>query len=656
MSEKLLQYILDKEHHKFRGDLNINLAREYKSMQLSPIERMTDRFERLSKAEIPHFLPDEKIVFLRTVKDIPDIFTEDEWANIKSKHYIHEMGYVSNLSPNYEDAIQSGLLEKRKYADGYGKRVIDSVIMLSDRYREEAKKQGKDDVIMVLNRIPRFGATNFREALQFLRLLNYTLWLEGNYHNTLGRFDQYMYPYFENDIKKGIHTEDTALELLEDFFISLNKDTDLYAGVQQGDNGQSMVLGGVDSNGNDAFNRLSRLCIIASRNLKLIDPKINLRVNKNTPLSVYELGTELTKAGLGFPQYSNDDVVIDGLVNMGYELEDARDYAVAACWEFIIPKCGGDVANIGALSFPGVVDIALRKHLKNAKTFDEFMAAVGDVIQSECERITGEIKNLWFVPSPFMTVLMDGIKYRNFGIHGTGLANGSDSLAAIKKHIFEDKTFSAHTLIEAVESDFSKHEELLPILRFNSPKMGNDDDYVDGISIDLLNMFYVSLDGRINCKGGNYRAGTGSAMYYLWHANEIGASPDGRRKGEAFGANISPSLFAKVKGPISVIRSFTKQPYPRAINGGPLTMEFHSSLFSDNGSIEKIAGLVKYFIDSGGHQLQLNAIDVEKLREAQISPEKYRQLVVRVWGWSAYFTELDLEYQNHVILRQEYTI
>jgi formate C-acetyltransferase len=145
-------------------------------------------------------------------------------------------------------------------------------------------------------------------------------------------------------------------------------------------------------------------------------------------------------------------------------------------------------------------------------------------------------------------------------------------------------------------------------------------------------------------------------MYYLWHANEIGASPDGRRAGEAFGTNFSVSLFARVKGPVSVIASMTKQHFENAINGGPLTLEFHQSIFADADGVQKVGVLVKSFIARGGHQLQLNTVDVEKLRDAQEHPERYRQLVVRIWGWSAYFVELDREYQDHVIARQAYRI
>ena len=654
--EKLLDYILAKKHHAFREDYNENLSEIYSKAGMTPEERMADRFERLTKAQTPHILPGEQIVFLRTTKQIPDCFTEDEWKEIKSKHFIHELGYISNLSPDYSKAIEKGLLALRETADVYGKRAIDNIIALSDRYREEAIKVGREDVAKVLERVPRYGATNFRESLQMFRIIHFSLWLEGNYHNTCGRFDKYMYPYFKADMDKGVYTEETALALLEDFFISFNKDSDLYVGVQQGDNGQSMVLGGIDENGNDVFSDLSKLCLMASRNLKLIDPKINLRVSKKTPMEQYLLGTELTKAGLGFPQYSNDDVVIEGLIKKGYDPKDAANYAVAACWEFIIPGVGFDVANIGAMSYPKAVDKMLHNEFTSCETFDEVLDAVNKEIVAECDSIRANIHDLWFVPSPFMSVMLDEIKYRNFGFHGTGIATAADSLAAIHKYVFDEKYITAEELVKAVDDNFEHYPDLLYKLRNEAPKMGNDDDYVDGISVKLLDMFSGALDGKVNCCGGCYRAGTGSAMFYLWHANEIGASPDGRRKGEPFGTNFSASLFAKIAGPVSVVKSFTKQHFVNAINGGPLTLEFHNSVFKGDDALAKVASIVKFFIDRGGHQLQLNAVNLETMKDAQLHPEDHQRLVVRIWGWSAYFVELDKEYQDHVIARQEYSV
>ncbi len=661
MNKAFYEFIINKKHHAIRRDVEWNLADEYSKKGLSPIERMADRFDKMVEAEKPVIFENEQICFVRTIKKAPAIFTDSEWADINAKHHIHELGFMSNLSPNYYKAIDKGLLALREESDEYGKRAIDNIIKLSDKYLEEAKKLGRNDIVEVLTQVPRFAARNFREALQSFRIVHYSLWLEGSYHNTIGRFDRYVYPYLKADIEKGIHTRESALELLEDFFLSFNKDSDLYVGVQQGDNGQSMMLGGVDENGDEVFNLLSELCLEASYNNKLIDPKINLRVSKNTTKDIYTKASHLTKAGLGFPQYSNDDIAIPALEKLGYSHEDAANYTVAACWEFIIPFVGADVANIGALSYPRVIDRAFKEHLLTSDSYDEFMAHVKDIIKEECDELCRGMDNLWFIPSPFMNVLMDceiydGGKYNNFGLHGTGVATGADSLAAIKKYVFEEKSISKQEYLDAVEKDFEGYPELLHKLRFEAPKLGNNDNYVDEICVELLDIFADCVEGKTNCRGGIYRAGTGSAMYYLWHANEIGASPDGRRAGEPLGTNFSVSIFADVKGPVSVINSMTKPHFERAINGGPLTLEFHQTLFTDEESIEKVGSLVKMFIDKGGHQLQLNAVNVDTLKDAQAHPEKYAHLVVRIWGWSAYFVELDKEYQDQVLKRQVYSI
>ncbi len=661
----LRSYLAEGKHRIFRHAVPDTLAAEYRAQNLSPRERMARRFEYLTARETPVFLPGETIVFLRTVQNVPDCFAPEEWEEFRKESFIHELGYCSNISPDYETVIREGFLSLRERSDEFARRELDALLDLSDRYQKAAEERGLTEIAELLTRIPRKGATTFREALQLFRILHFALWLEGNYHITVGRFDQYMWPYLEADLKEGRLTEETALELLKDFFLSFNKDNDLYPGVQQGDNGQSLVLGGVTRDGKPAFNLLSELCLQASRENLMIDPKINLRVSSQTPKEIYELGTELTKAGLGFPQYSNDDVVIPALVQKGYDLEDARDYVVAACWEFIVPKYGMDINNISALNFPKVVDQTLRRN-QAFSSYADFAEALKQEIYAECDRIT-QRKNLcyekssqrshhvWFVPSPLMESLMCP-KYYNFGIHGTGIATAADSMAVLRKYVFEEKSLSMHRLLTAIDSNFEQEPELLHTLRYDAPKMGQNHPYPDEASVFLLNCFADALEGKKNCMGGCWRAGTGSAMFYLSHAAQLPASPDGRRKGEPFGANFSPSLFARTEGPFSVVASFTKQPLVRTCNGGPLTMEFASSVFDTQDGIQKTAALVRTFIHKGGHQLQLNAVNPDTLRDAQKNPEAYRGLIVRIWGWSAYFTELDKEYQDHVIARQEYRL
>ena len=672
----LREYIVAKKHRENRKRLPDDLFNtEFSRLGIEPEERVTRRFEYMCAHETPVILPGELITFSRTLANVPDCFTDEEWTRFRDGHFVHELGYISNVCIDWEGVLQNGLLSYREKAGERSVRMIDALLSLCDRYRDEALRHGRGDIAEVLERVPRYPAESFREALQCFRIVHFALWMEGTYHNTCGRFDKYAWPYLKRDMELGLYDRESALALVEDFFLSFNKDNDLYPGVQQGDNGQSMMLGGIDRDGKPVFNLLSELCLEASYNNKMIDPKINLRVSKDTPIEVYRLGSHLTKAGLGFPQYSNDDVVIDGLVKLGYSLEDARDYAVAACWEFIIPKYGCDVNNIGALSFPKAVDEAL--HAGDFDCYEDFLAEVKARIRAQADDICGDIrrspdyirermdsdpengknakKDIWFVPTPFLRMFLEP-KYNNFGIHGTGIATAADSLAAVNELVFKQKKLTFAQMREAVDKNFEGENELLNTLRTRCPKMGQNDDRPDLAAKEMLECFAESLEGKRNCLGGIFRAGTGTAMYYLWHADAIGASPDGRLRGEPFGTNFSPSLFARISGPFSVISSFTKPDLSKTINGGPLTLEFAASTFRDEESINKLALLVKSFILAGGHQLQLNAVDAEKLRDAQKHPENYSQLIVRIWGWSAYFVELDKRYQDHVIARQEYSV
>ena len=682
----LRTFILDKKHHVYRRepqelgllDLSTRFAREH----VPPVLRSSACLSELLAKEEPVILPGERIVVTRTISSLPSLYTEEEWDAIQRSHYIHEHGVVCNISPDYANTIQKGLgvrkmevqdrLKDESLSDSqkdFLHAVHDCIVSLQafiGKYADYAVSIGETEIAEVLSAIQVRGAHTFREALQLLRILHFSIWESGNYHNTLGRFDQYMYPYYMHDIENGILTKEEAFDLLEEFFLMCNKDSDLYPGMQQGDNGQSLVLGGRDLSGKYLFNELSRMCLKASYELRLIDPKINIRVDKQTPDEIFSLGSQLTKIGLGFPQYSNDDVVVPGLMRKGYSKEDANNYVVAACWEFIIPGVGMDVPNIEALSLIECVKDCMVR-LKDAVDFPTFYSFVEQEMNKKLDKIYDKVRNLYLVPAPMMSLLMDGTikrahdisegsKYNNYGIHGTGLANAADSLAAIKKYYFEEKSVDYDTWIRALRDNFSCEKDLQNKLRTETPKMGQDDDYVDLIAKDLLNSFDKALDGRVNERGGIYRAGTGTAMYYISHAVELGATPDGRNAEEKIPANYSPSLFIRQKGPLSVIKSFTKPDLRKTINGGPLTLEFDQSVFRNEESVEKLGMLVKTFVTLGGHQLQLNTVCKEELLDAKKHPENHRNLIVRVWGWSGYFVELEECYQDHVINRIEFGV
>lgn len=279
--ENLRGYILRKEHHVLRrtparlGLDNLNIG--FAAAGMPPVRRSAEMLAALMRAEQPVILPGEKIVFTRTVTEVPEIFTPQEWDGIKASHYIHERGTVCNISPDYETTIRLGLDARKaeiasRLADdsldqeqriflGSVALCIEAVQELTGRYAAMPAKRGRRDTAQVLEAVRTRGARSLREALQLLRILHFAIWEAGNYHNTLGRFDQYMYPYFRHDIDSGVLTEEEAFDLVEEFFLACNKDSDLYPGMQQGDNGQSMVLGGRAANGDYLFNRLSEMCL-----------------------------------------------------------------------------------------------------------------------------------------------------------------------------------------------------------------------------------------------------------------------------------------------------------------------------------------------------------------------------------------------------------
>ena len=684
--ETLRSFIRAEKHHEFRHspeELGLDRMNEkFREEGISPVTRSARMLKALLEAEAPIIIEGESIVATRTITRIPSIFTEEEWEDIRSKHTLHERGTVSNLSADYEGIIADGLGKRKESIEARlkdetltpeqkeflaaAKESIEAVQSFILKYKACAKNAGLDNVAEVLGAIHTNGATTLHEALQLLRIVHFALWESDCYHNTLGRFDQYIYPYYKSDIEKGALTEEQAYELIMEFFLACNKDSDLYVGMQQGDNGQSLVLGGRDADGNCLFNEVSRMCLKASYELNLIDPKINLRCDSNTPLEVYKLGAELTKRGLGFPQYDNDDVVIPGLLKLGYSEEDAHNYVVAACWEFIIPKNGMEIPNIDALSFAEIVSNAVNT-LGSHDSYESFYAYIEKKINEECERITAAHDNLYFAPAPFLSTIMGGTiekakdiseggNSNNYGVHGTGLSTAADSLAAIKKFYFEEKSVSLEELIDALKNNFAGHEQLQERLRNEAPKMGVDNDEADSIGCALLNTFAEALRGKRNERGGIWRAGTGTAMYYIFHAKDLPATPDGRNAGEVLPANFTPSMFLKQKGPVSVMRSFSKPNLQDAINGGPLTIELDESIFRNDETVEKLAMLIRSYIRMGGHQLQLNTLNREKLLDAKAHPELHKNLIVRVWGWSGYFVELDECYQDHIIERIKYKI
>ncbi|MBO5253086.1 MAG: pyruvate formate-lyase [Clostridia bacterium] len=676
--KKLKAALENREHRVHRRKLTEEelsvILPQIRNRALTYMERHTLRLKLFLELEQPVLLPGTEVYGLRTIEYFPDIYSEEELEEIKKTHYVHEKGKVTNLSWAVETVLTEGLEGRRARllngarADEEFVRLagetIDIVEAFADRYAAAITESGKPDAGEALSRAVRFGAKTMAEAFQVFRILHFAVWASDCYHNTVGRFDQWLLPFYRHDLENGIETKESALEKIEDFFLSFNWDSDLYYSLAWGDNGQSLVLGGCLRDSTCAVNEITELALIAAREVRQIDPKINLRVDKNTPIELYELATELTKIGLGFPQYANDDVVIPCLEYWGYEPEDARNYAIAACWEFIVPENAMDIPNINGVPLAEIVHDVIEAHLMECDTLEELMAFVKDALTKRAIDMASVVKNLHLEPAPLLSLLMGtcadegkdisaGAKYNNIGFHGTGLSSAADQLAAVDSMIFRTGKIEKERLLKGLSENYQNDRELRWMLRNEADKMGRDES-ANEIGNRLLHIFADAVEGLRNERGGIVRAGTGSAMYYVWHSRDLPATADGRDAGEYLPANFSPSLFLTKAGPLSALLGFSSDALKRTSNGGPMTLELHDSVFKDEQSVSKVAQLVRAYILAGGHQLQLNSVNAEKLRAAQLEPEKHQDLIVRVWGWSGHFVELDRCYQDQVLSRVEY--
>ncbi len=688
--EHMRTRIRQRTHHRWRHNNAPDVLSECEARNLSWSRRVALLTRRMCESERVIIEADENIVFTRTLTIIPPIYTPQDWKVITAGRKLHELGPISNICADWGMPLSQGLIGRRNaalaarqhYVDkpdaleflDAAVETIDAVLALAARYASAALSQGRQEIADCLNRVPGYPPRTFLQALQALRLLQAVVWLSGHYHVGLGRFDQYMWPYLNADLENGTETIESAEVLLAEFFIALNKDSDLYPGVQQGDNGQSLTVGGVKHDGTDGVNPLTLMVLRAALDTAMIDPKINLRIDPDTSLDLLCLASELTRKGLGFPQYSNDAVVIPALAAHGYDIEDARNYTVAACWEFIIPGKGMEIVNIGALSFPAAVNQGIRAGLADGGAFTSILSHTRQNIIEQTSKLTALYADVLIPPAPYYSVLMDGclergqdlsmgLKYNNFGIHGAASADAADALAAVHNIVFENNSCSLGTLVTVLDNDFIGNEALRHQMMNKTPKVGKNDPEADAYLVWLFDTFadacqHIGDNGR----GGRIRPGTGSAMYYVWLAEGhdgmfepvVGATANGRQRGSYFSANLAPAVNTRVAGPTAVLQSFSQIDYSRVYNGGPITIEIADTLFGDAESILKVAQFVRAFAELGCQQLQLNTVVLDDLLDAQHHPELHRNLIVRVWGWSAYFVDLAPEYQTHILQRHLY--
>lgn len=588
-----------------------------------------------------------------------------------------EMGFggikdqaVSRLRDVEPDSEQADFLEAVVIC-------MDGATHLVERYEEEAKdiasktsdptrKLELQTIAEICSRIKTHPASTFHEALQLLWFTHTMILIESYNLMALGRLDQYLYPYYEKDIASGRLASDQALELLACLFIKLNDTSDLHT-----DNGLNIMLSGLKPDGADGTNELTYLCLETYETVRLTDPQINIRYHEKTAQDLLNRAVSIWTVGPK-PMIYNDHAVIEAMQKVGVALDDARDYCIDACQDLMI-EGKSDFYPI----FAGIYGIHLLTimervvdRLATFSSFEAFWKALKDEIGADVKRYVekankGDRVLPKISPTPFLSATLQGCietgkdkteggtAYNFTGFVGGGLVNVGDSLAAIKKLVFEEKRISAADLVRAIQRDFDQDEPLRQMLKNKAPKWGNNDNYVDQLARELADHFCSEVLKYENTRGGRFVPG-----FFTHHQARLGkvvrSTPDGRKRGEPLAVSLSPSIGAERNGPTGVILSASKMDQSKCPLGTSLDLAFYGPSYRGSEERAKMVSLIQTYMDRGGIEFQANTLDVEILRDAQRHPEKYRDLVVRVWGFNAYFVTVKREYQDEIIARTEH--
>lgn len=640
-----------------------------------------------------------------------------------------------HLAVNYEKLLRTGLkgiraeteeakarLQFSDYNDLKKLYFYDAVLILIDasiafahRYADLAEElaQKADDprrcrelqnLAKVCRRVPEYPASSFYEAVQSVWFLQLILQIESNGHSlSFGRFDQFMYPYYEQDISRGLMTEASALELLENLWLKTftvnkirsNSHTKFSAGSPLY---QNVCIGGQTSGGKDAVNPLSFLILKSIGQLRLTQPNLSVRYHRGISDAFLYDCIQMIRLGFGMPSFNNDEIIIDQFIQKGITPEDAINYSSIGCIEVSIPgRFGFRCSGMNFLNFPRIFMTALNQgtdvtsgekiydtplHFRDMTSFDQVWKAWTDAVVyftpisvslDNCADYALELE----VPDSLCSALVDdciqrgkhlkegGAVYDFIGPLQVGIANIGDSLAAIKKLVFEEKRITPAKLWDTLMADYETEDgwAIREMLIHDAPKYGNDDDYVDQLTADAYQVFIDELSKYHNTRwgrgpiGGGYFPGTSSISANVPQGAGLCATPDGRRNREPLAEGCSPSHSMDRHGPTAVFKSVSKLPTIQLNGGVLLNQKLTPSSLEKERDIQKLILLLRTFFDTlKGYHVQYNVVDKKTLTDAQKHPENHRDLIVRVAGYSAFFNVLSAETQNDIIERTEHVL
>ena len=592
--------------------------------------------------------------------------------------------------------------------------VIEAVKTYANRFSKLAKElankhtgKRKEELLkisQICQKVPYYPAETFQEALQSTWFIQLILQIESNGHSlSYGRFDQYIYPYYQHDIDNGLITEDEAVELLTNLWIktmTINKvrsqaHTFSSAGSPMY---QNVTIGGQTPDKKDATNKLSYLVLKSVAQTRLPQPNLTVRYHRNMPKEFLDEAIEVMKLGTGMPAFNSDEVIIPSFIEKGVKEEDAYNYSAIGCVETAVPgKWGYRCTGMSYMNFPRIllivmndgIDLTSNKrfvegcgHFKEMKSFDELMNAINMTIR-KLTRMSVIVENAIDlalerdVPDILCSALVQdcigrgktlkegGAIYDFISGLQVGIANMADSLAAIKKLVFEEKKITPEQLYNALEDNFTSEEnqKIQQMLINDAPKYGNDDDYVDNLVVEVYNVYIDEMKKYPNTRynrgpiGGIRYAGTSSISANVGQGFSTMATPDGRKARSPLAEGCSPAHSMDKNGPTAVFKSVSKLPTHEITGGVLLNQKVTPQLLANDENKEKLEMLIKTFFNRlDGYHVQYNVVSRETLIDAQKHPEKHKDLIVRVAGYSAFFNVLSKATQDDIIERTEQTL
>ena len=579
--------------------------------------------------------------------------------------------------------------------------LCDAIVEWAGRYADEAERLAKEEkdkrwkeelelIARICRRVPAYPAEDFREAIQSFWFTHLLLYIEQDgLAVSPGRFDQYMYPYLKKSIAEQRMSKEEAQELLECLWIKFTEImraydfecAKYYAGFSISEN---VVLGGQDRAGRDATNELSYMCLEAEAHTKLPQPNLGVRIHPNTPDTFLMKAVDVASAGRTKPEFFNDTIGIAVMMSLGVPLEDARDYGISGCVEAVPPHCNGmtnsAMSNIGKALELALNDGKCRLSGKQVgpNTGDpRSFKSIKDLIDAFEQQVRFYVREMvtainiierthaQYYPLPYFSLVIDdciergldvtagGARYNYTGPQAVGLGDVADSLAAVKQFVFEDQQLTMDDLIDALDRNFEGMDTLRQKLITQSPKWGNDDDYVDDLAREVVRIFCSEVSRYRNTRGGVYRPGVYSVSANVPLGLHVGALPNGKLSRAPLADGVAPVHGCDLRGPTAIAKSIAKLDHEIITNGTILNMKFTPKLLEDNSGKRSLANLIRTYFDLGGWHVQFNVVSADTLRAAQKQPEKHKGLIIRVAGYSAFFVELDTAVQDDIIERTE---